>query len=88
MNEVLHLAILVLVALAGFFAVWFRDLISSVISLAALSLLLSIEFYILQAPDVAIAEAAIGAGLSTAIYVLALRAVCKARQPREKGSQQ
>ncbi len=86
MTDVTHFAILILVALAGFFAVWFRDLISSVISLAALSLLLSIEFYILQAPDVAIAEAAIGAGLSTAIYLFALRAVRKV-QPGKKGSQ-
>ena len=85
MTDVVHFAILILVALAGFFAVWFRDLISSVISLAALSLLLSIEFYILQAPDVAIAEAAIGAGLSTAIYLFALRAVRKV-QPKKKGS--
>jgi len=38
-----------------------------------MSLLLSLEFYILQAPDVAIAEAAIGAGLTTAIYILAIR---------------
>lgn len=87
MTEIMHLAILILVALAGFFAVWFRDLISSVISLAALSLLLSIEFYILQAPDVAIAEAAIGAGLSTAIYLFALRAVRKGK-PEKKGSHQ
>jgi len=40
-------------------------------------LLLSLEFYILQAPDVAIAEAGIGAGLTTAIYIIALRG-CKA----------
>ena len=31
------------------------------------------EFYILQAPDVAIAEAGIGAGLTTAIYIVAIR---------------
>lgn len=74
MTEVLHLAILLLVAVSAFYAVWFRDLLSSVISLAVLSLLLSVEFYLLQAPDVAIAEAGIGAGLSTAIYIIALRA--------------
>jgi len=33
----------------------------------------SLEFYILQAPDVAIAEAGIGAALTTAIYVIAVR---------------
>ena len=56
-----------------FFVLRFKDLLASVISLAIMSLLLSIEFYILQAPDVAIAEAAIGAGLSTAIYVIAIK---------------
>jgi len=32
-----------------------------------------LEFYILQAPDVAIAEAGIGAALTTAIFILAIK---------------
>jgi uncharacterized MnhB-related membrane protein len=55
-------------------AVLFRDLIASAIALACMSLLLSLEFYLLQAPDVAIAEAGIGACLSTAIIIIAIRA--------------
>jgi energy-converting hydrogenase B subunit D len=39
-----------------------------------MSLLLSLEFYILQAPDVAIAEAGVGAALTTAILILAIKA--------------
>ncbi|MCF7936393.1 MAG: DUF4040 domain-containing protein [Synergistales bacterium] len=70
-------------AVAGFYAVWFKNLVSAVISLAVLSLLLSVEFYILQAPDVAIAEAGIGAGLTTAIFVIALRA-CHKEDPRNR----
>jgi uncharacterized MnhB-related membrane protein len=73
MNTMVHVLILIAIVVAGFFAVWFRDLLSSVVSLATFSLLLSLEFYILQAPDVAIAEAGIGAGLTTAIYIIALR---------------
>jgi Predicted subunit of the Multisubunit Na+/H+ antiporter len=42
-------------------------------SFAAFSFLLALEFFILQAPDVAIAEAAIGAGLSTAILLIAIK---------------
>ena len=38
-----------------------------------MSLLLSLEFFILQAPDVAIAEAGVGACLTTAILVIAIR---------------
>ncbi|MFO8013044.1 MAG: DUF4040 domain-containing protein [Phycisphaerae bacterium] len=51
----------------------FKDLISAVIGCAAVSLIASILFYLLDAPDVAMAEAAIGAGLTTAIFVLAVR---------------
>lgn len=69
-----HIAILVTLVIAAFLAVTLRDLMSSVIALAAASLLLALEYYILHAPDVAIAEAAIGAALSTAIYIFAVRA--------------
>ncbi len=74
MTEYLHLFVLLVLIISAFYAIWFRDLLSSILALAAFSLVLSLEFYILQAPDVAIAEAAIGAGLSTAIYLIALRA--------------
>lgn len=52
-----------------------RDLMASAVALAGFSLLLALEFYVLQAPDVAIAEAGIGAGLTTAIFMVAIRAV-------------
>ena len=51
----------------------FKDLMNAVIACAAVSLIASVLFYLLDAPDVAMAEAAIGAGLSTAIFVLAIR---------------
>jgi len=51
----------------------FRDLISSVIAAALVSLAAAILFYFLQAPDVAMAEAAIGAALTTAIFIIAIR---------------
>jgi uncharacterized MnhB-related membrane protein len=51
----------------------FKDLVNAVIACAAVSLIASILFYMLDAPDVAMAEAAIGAGLTTAIFVLAIR---------------
>ena len=50
-----------------------KDLLSSVIALSSFSLVLSLFFYYLRAPDVAIAEAAVGAGIATAIFVAAIR---------------
>ena len=71
----LHMIVLLLLVITGFFSVWFRDLLCSVISAGAFSLLMALEFYILQAPDVAIAEASVGAVLSTVIYIITLRKV-------------
>jgi uncharacterized MnhB-related membrane protein len=64
-------------------ALWSRNLLHSIISLGVFSLVLALEFYILRAPDVAIAEAAIGAGLSTTIFIITLRAT-RDRNRREK----
>jgi energy-converting hydrogenase B subunit D len=72
-QSIIQIVLLTLIVVGGILAVWFKDLLSSVLALAAASLLVSLEFYVLQAPDVAIAEAGIGAALTTAIYVIAVR---------------
>ncbi|HPC20235.1 MAG: DUF4040 domain-containing protein [Kiritimatiellae bacterium] len=75
MTPFLLLQALILLGLiiTGALVVAFKDLLAAAIAFAAFSLLLAIEFYILQAPDVAIAEAGIGAGLTTAIFIIAIR---------------
>ncbi len=70
---IIHVMVLISTIGSALMAMGFKDLLSSVISLGIMSLLLSLEFYLLEAPDVAIAEAAIGAGLTTAIYVIAIK---------------
>ncbi len=70
----IYIALLVIGMLgAGLAAYFLRDLIAAVVACAAVSLIVSGLFYLLQAPDVAMAEAAIGAGLTTAIFVIAIR---------------
>jgi uncharacterized MnhB-related membrane protein len=54
-------------------AVRLKNLLAAAIALGGFSLILSLEFYVLQAPDVAMAEAAVGAGLTTALFVLAIK---------------
>ena len=75
MTALLLLQALVLLGLivTAVLVISFKDLLSSAIAFAAFSLLLALEFYLLQAPDVAIAEAGIGAGLTTAIFIIAIR---------------
>ncbi len=74
MIDIIQILVLIGIIVTAVMVVMQKDLISAAIAFAGFSFLLSIEFYILQAPDVAIAEAAVGAGLSTAIYIIAIRA--------------
>ncbi|KYK22148.1 hypothetical protein AYK24_08535 [Thermoplasmatales archaeon SG8-52-4] len=74
LTNIAHIVIPILIIIASAFAIVFKDLIAAAIAVAAMSLLLSLEFYILQAPDVAIAEAGIGACLTTAILIISIRA--------------
>jgi len=64
---------LALIVCAVFVAV-FRDLLYAVVSLAVLSLLLAFQFYLMKAPDVAMAEAGIGAAVTTAIFIITIKA--------------
>ncbi|MBB6481420.1 Na(+)/H(+) antiporter subunit B [Spirochaeta isovalerica] len=57
----------------GIYTLFTKDLLHSVIALSAISLLSAMLFYILHAPDVAITEAAVGAGVSTIIFVWIIR---------------
>jgi len=72
--DAIHILLPVLMIISAVIAVYLKDLIAATIALASMSLLLSLEFYILQAPDVAIAEAGVGAALTTAILILAIKA--------------
>jgi len=71
--NIAHIIIPVFIVVASIFAIYLKDLIAAAIAVAAMSLLLSLEFYILQAPDVAIAEAGVGACLTTAILIIAIK---------------
>lgn len=57
--------------------------LSSVIALGACGAFMALEFILLQAPDVAIAEAAVGAVLSTALFVIAVKKTTK-KEEEEK----
>jgi len=71
---VLHIITPLAIVVCAIFVAVFRDLLYAAVALAVLSLLLAVEFYLLRAPDVAIAEAGIGAAVTTAIFIIAIRA--------------
>jgi len=66
-------AILLVLFILALFSVLLKDLLSAVICLGVFSLLSSLLFYLWHAPDVAIAEAAVGAGVATVLFVWTIR---------------
>jgi energy-converting hydrogenase B subunit D len=67
---------LVLVALmlgTAVLVLLFDNLVAAIAAASVVSLLLSLLFALLAAPDVALTEAAVGAGLSGAVLAMGLR---------------
>ena len=64
-----------------------RSLLNSVLIFMSYSLIMSIIWVILQAPDLAITEAAVGAGVTTILFLLTLkkiRGVVRTREERAR----
>ncbi len=59
--------------MAAVLALYSRNLIVSIVAVGVVSLFASILYLLMQAPDVAMTEAAIGAVLSTIIFLYALQ---------------
>ena len=68
--------VFVLVALmlgAAVLVLFVENLVAAIAAASVVSLLLSLLFALLAAPDVALTEAAVGAGLSGAVLAMGLR---------------
>ena len=72
MLTVLFIVICFVMLLAALLAVQTKSILCAIIAVGVVSLFVSILFLMLGAPDVAMTEAAIGAGLSTVIFLFAL----------------
>ncbi len=81
---VLTFILLLLMIGAALYAIWQKDLLYAVIASGIISLLLSIVYVILQAPDVALTEAAIGVALTTIIFIIAIRNTVRYEDEHDK----
>lgn len=73
MLEPLVLLICLAILCSGVLAVALPGLLAAIVSAGLAGLFAALVFLLMAAPDVAMAEAAIGAGLSTFIFLYALR---------------
>ncbi len=69
---------------ASVYAIVQKDLLYAVMATGIISLVLSILYYLLQAPDVALTEAAIGVALTTIIFVIAIRNTVRMEDESDK----
>lgn len=73
MEVLIQNALLIFLFVLSVIAIELKDLLYSVIVLAGASITLAVIFYMLQAPDIAITQAAVGAGVTTVLFVIAIR---------------
>lgn len=70
--RIILLALLIICALATAFS---KKMLTAVIIFMSYSLIMSIIWVLLEAPDLAITEAAVGAGVTTILFFVALKKV-------------
>lgn len=80
--SVLNVLTLIGAMCAALVAVQANRMLDSIVGIAAAGSFIAVAFLFLQAPDVAIAEAAVGAVLGTVLYVIALRRVMRKEEDK------
>ncbi len=72
MGTALNLVLIVLLLATALLAVTARDLLAAVIIFSVYSLIMALMWQRLQAPDLALTEAAVGAGVTTVLFVITI----------------
>jgi len=72
MNWVLNLLLLIFLVCTAAAAILIKDLLAAAIVFSAYSLLMAILWTQLRAPDLAITEAAVGAGVTTVLLIVTI----------------
>lgn len=73
--DLIELALLGLLIICGIATCVSRNLLVSLVIFMAYSVIMSIVWVLLQAPDLAITEAAVGAGVSSLLLFLTLKKI-------------
>ena len=69
---ILDITMLLFLVICAIAAITIKDLLSAVVILSAYSLIMAIVWVEMQAVDVAFTEAAVGAGVTTVLFIAAL----------------
>ena len=83
MNDLFTIVVLGLLIVCAAATCLTRNLLASLIIFMAYSLLMSIVWVLLQSPDLAITEAAVGAGVTSILFFVTLKKI-HAIKPKEE----
>ena len=83
MNDLLMLIVLGFLVVCAVATCLTRNLLASVVIFMAYSVLMSIVWMLLQSPDLAITEAAVGAGVTSILFFVTLKKI-HAIKPEEE----
>lgn len=72
MDWVLNLLLLILLLTTACAVIWLKDLLAAAVVFSAYSLVMAILWTQLRAPDLALTEAAVGAGITTVLFVITI----------------
>lgn len=72
---VLNTLIIIGMVIAGASLLFIEELLPCIIAISVLGAFMAIEFLLLSAPDVALAEAAVGAILTPIIFIITLKKI-------------
>jgi uncharacterized MnhB-related membrane protein len=67
-----HSFLLLLLFVMSLIAIELKDLLYAIVILGGASVALAVLFYMLRAPDIAITEAVVGAGVATILYIVTI----------------
>ena len=73
MLSIIHVVLSILIVAAAIYAIIIKDLIIATTIVAAINLLIALEFALLNAPVIALVEAGVGAGLTMVVLKLVVR---------------
>ncbi len=73
--EIFKITLLIFLIICALAASLFKNQLIAVIVFMAYSLIMSIIWFLLESPDLAITEAAVGAGISSILFFVTLRKI-------------
>lgn len=85
MTDLFNIIVLVFLLICAIATCFSRKLLVSVVIFMAYSMLMSLVWMLLEAPDLAITEAAVGAGVTTVLFFITLKKIHAIKD--EKGAQ-